>query len=183
MVTKVNGVDEKLAAVSAELDLLPASSMLISIPAAGYLQLPRHRRHDRPSAHGYGIAIDIATRHADYWRWSRPARGRQLCLQEPDSDGDRAHLREARLHLGRQVVPLRHHALRVPARAPALGALSCSATAACGEGEQKLAAVRPKSCVKRPRRAAPCDAGAYLLYRGSCDGRLCPVRSRHWGIV
>ena len=29
---------------------------------------------DRPSAHSYGIAIDIDTDHSDYWRWQRGAR-------------------------------------------------------------------------------------------------------------
>ncbi len=27
---------------------------------------------DRVSAHGHGIAIDINTKHTDYWRWSKP---------------------------------------------------------------------------------------------------------------
>ena len=38
-------------------------------------------------------------------------------LQERDPMGDRARIRDAWLHLGRQVVSLRHHAFRVPARA------------------------------------------------------------------
>jgi hypothetical protein len=71
MITKVNGVDEKLAAVSAELDLLPGEFDVFLIPAAGTYNCRVIAGTDRPSAHGHGIAVDIATRHADYWRWLR----------------------------------------------------------------------------------------------------------------
>jgi D-alanyl-D-alanine carboxypeptidase len=71
MITKVNGVDEKLAAVSAELDLLPGEFDVFLIPSAGTYNCRVIAGTDRPSAHGHGIAIDIATRHADYWRWLR----------------------------------------------------------------------------------------------------------------
>jgi len=71
-VTKVNGVDQKLAAVSAELDLLPPEFNVFLIPAAGTYNCRAIAGTDRPSAHGHGIAVDISTRRADYWRWSRP---------------------------------------------------------------------------------------------------------------
>jgi hypothetical protein len=71
MVTKVNDVDEKLAAVSAELDLLPGEFDVFVIPSAGTYNCRVIAGTDRPSAHGHGIAIDIATRNADYWRWLR----------------------------------------------------------------------------------------------------------------
>jgi len=73
LVTKVNGVDQKLAAVSAELEKLPGTLDIYFVPAAGTYNCRVIDGTDRPSAHGYGIAIDIATRRADYWRWSRPA--------------------------------------------------------------------------------------------------------------
>ena len=41
------------------------------MPPAGTVQLPRHRGHRRLSAHGHGIAIDLALPRADYWRWDR----------------------------------------------------------------------------------------------------------------
>ena len=44
-ITAVNGVAEKLEAVSADLDELPDSFVEISRPLSRHLQLPRHRRH------------------------------------------------------------------------------------------------------------------------------------------
>ena len=47
-VTRINGVAERLAAVSAELDKLPARFDTYLVPAGRHLQLPTHRRHDAP---------------------------------------------------------------------------------------------------------------------------------------
>ena len=70
-VTSVNGVDAKLAAISAELDELPNSfDAYLKTPASTY----NCRTIDgtgRTSAHGAGIAIDIAVEHSDYWRWTK----------------------------------------------------------------------------------------------------------------
>jgi hypothetical protein len=72
-VTAVNGVAEKLAAISRELDQLPSRLDAFLVPSAGTYNCRPVAGTGRPSAHGYGIAIDIATRHSDYWRWSKPA--------------------------------------------------------------------------------------------------------------
>jgi len=72
-VTSVNGVAERLSAVSRELDLLPSAFDAFLVPSAGAYMCRTIDGTDRLSPHGYGIAIDIATRHADYWRW--PKRG------------------------------------------------------------------------------------------------------------
>lgn len=74
-VTRINGVNEKLQAVSDELDRLtqqPENRHLLA-----YLQNPAGTfkwRYiagtDRLSPHSFGIAIDINSTHADYWRWS-----------------------------------------------------------------------------------------------------------------
>ncbi len=69
-VTKVNGVADKLAAISAELDLLPSEFNVFLMPAAGTYNCRVIAGTDRRSAHGYGIAVDIATKRSDYWRWS-----------------------------------------------------------------------------------------------------------------
>lgn len=69
-VTRINGVDRKLAAVSAELDALPARFDTYLVPAAGTYNCRPIAGTDRTSAHGYGIAIDIALKQSDYWRWS-----------------------------------------------------------------------------------------------------------------
>jgi D-alanyl-D-alanine carboxypeptidase len=71
-VTRVNGVAERLAAVSRELDELPADFDRYLLPAAGSYNCRTVAGTNRISAHGHGIAVDIAPRHAHYWRWSRP---------------------------------------------------------------------------------------------------------------
>lgn len=71
-VSKVNGVDRKLAAVSAELDQLPPAFDIDLVPSAGTYTCRVIAGTNRISTHGHGIAIDIATKHANYWRWSKP---------------------------------------------------------------------------------------------------------------
>ena len=70
-VTTVNGVDKKLAAVSAELEQLPASFDKYLVPSAGTYACRVIAGTERLSTHGYGIAIDISTKHAHYWRWAQ----------------------------------------------------------------------------------------------------------------
>ena len=77
-VTKVNGVDKALAAVSAALDALPAAFDVHLKPPAGTYDCRPIAGTGRTSAHGYGIAIDLATAGAHYWRWSKPVPGRPL---------------------------------------------------------------------------------------------------------
>lgn len=67
--TRVNGVAEQLAKVSAALDGLPASFDRYLFPPAGTYNCRSIAGTDRRSAHAHGIAIDIATQAADYWRW------------------------------------------------------------------------------------------------------------------
>lgn len=71
-VTHVNGVAEKLAAVSAELDKLPARFDKHLFPPAGTFNCRVIAGTGRISPHSLGIAIDIATPSAHYWRWSKP---------------------------------------------------------------------------------------------------------------
>jgi hypothetical protein len=72
LVTQVNGVAEKLAAVSKVLDELPARFDSFLFPSAGTYVCRKIAGTDRPSVHGAGIAIDIALKHAHYWRWTKP---------------------------------------------------------------------------------------------------------------
>jgi D-alanyl-D-alanine carboxypeptidase len=74
-VTRVNGVAERLAAVSAELDALPARFDAYLFPSAGTFNCRVIAGTDRLSAHGTATAIDIATAHAHYWRWGKPGTG------------------------------------------------------------------------------------------------------------
>ncbi|MGE0055372.1 MAG: M15 family metallopeptidase [Hyphomicrobium sp.] len=69
-VTSINGVARQLEAVSAELDALPADFDVFLYPAAGTYNCRDIAGTTTPSAHGYGIAIDIAVQRASYWRWS-----------------------------------------------------------------------------------------------------------------
>ena len=70
-VTSINGVDKKLAAVSNELDQLPQPFDKFLIPSEGAYACRVIAGTARISAHGHGIAIDIATKHAHYWRWAK----------------------------------------------------------------------------------------------------------------
>lgn len=75
-ITSVNGVADKLRAVSAELDALPSRFDKYLFPIGGTYVCRVIAGTSSPSAHGYGIAIDIATAHAHYWRWPKvPAGG------------------------------------------------------------------------------------------------------------
>lgn len=68
-ITTINGVAERLEAVSRELDELPASFDAFLNPAGGTYNCRVIAGTTRVSAHGYGIAIDIAVKSSDYWRW------------------------------------------------------------------------------------------------------------------
>jgi len=71
-VTRINGVAERLEAVSRELDELPAKFDAYLFPAAGTYNCRVIAGTKRPSVHGAGIAVDIALKHAHYWRWNKP---------------------------------------------------------------------------------------------------------------
>ncbi len=71
-VTRVNGVAERLAAISAELDRLPARFDVHLFPPAGTYNCRPIAGTERVSPHGLGIAIDISTKQSDYWRWGKP---------------------------------------------------------------------------------------------------------------
>lgn len=73
-VTKLNGVSDRLRAVSQEVSALPlALRPQLTPPAGGYV-CRTIVGTTSPSAHGWGIAIDINTSVSDYWRWN-PTKG------------------------------------------------------------------------------------------------------------
>jgi hypothetical protein len=74
-VTRINGVAARLAAISAELDQLPARFDTYLYPPAGTYNCRPIAGTTRLSPHGLGIAIDIATKHTDYWHWNKPGAG------------------------------------------------------------------------------------------------------------
>ena len=81
-VTSVNKVADRFRAVSAELDKLPESLVKYVIPHAskGY-NCRAIAGTTRPSAHGHGIAIDIALKRAHYWRNDKPGRDGTLAYR------------------------------------------------------------------------------------------------------
>lgn len=74
-ITRVNGVDRRLEAVSRELDELPAEDRRYLYPIGGTYNCRPVAGTNQTSMHSYGAAIDINTGSSDYWRWSRSARG------------------------------------------------------------------------------------------------------------
>ena len=111
MATTVNGVADKLAAVARELEKLPADLTRFMVPSAGTYNCraiaKTHRlsraclwcgdRSQRPQWRLLAVAAAIKPKN----------------LEEPYPAGDRRSVRASRLHLGRQVVSLRHHAFRI----------------------------------------------------------------------
>ena len=76
--TARHGAAAHLAAVSAQLDKLPARFDAFLVPPAGSYICRVIAGTDRTSAHGYGIAIDLSLKHAHYWRWAKPDAGGAL---------------------------------------------------------------------------------------------------------
>ena len=70
--SKINGAAAALQQVSNELDKLPARFLAYLRPSQGTYNCRTIAGTQRRSTHGYGIAIDLAEAHSDYWRWSKP---------------------------------------------------------------------------------------------------------------
>jgi peptidoglycan LD-endopeptidase CwlK len=71
--TRVNGVDRQLEAVSAELDQLPPEYKKCVLKIGGTFNWRPIAGTDQLSAHSFGIAIDIDPAYSDYWRWNASA--------------------------------------------------------------------------------------------------------------
>jgi hypothetical protein len=74
-ITSVNGVDRQLAAISHELDMLPADDRKYLYPPGGTYICRRVADTGETSMHAWGAAIDINPRFSDYWLWHRVAEG------------------------------------------------------------------------------------------------------------
>lgn len=68
MVTKVNGVDKKLEAISQELDKLPALKQYLEDPGGTFLWRVI-KGTNRLSMHSFGMTIDINVKYSHYWQW------------------------------------------------------------------------------------------------------------------
>lgn len=69
-VTKVNGVDKALEAVSEDLVALGKTYISYLKPLAGTFNWRSIAGTTRLSVHSFGAAIDLNVAYADYWRWS-----------------------------------------------------------------------------------------------------------------
>lgn len=75
-VSKRFGIDRKIEAISRELQGLPRRFHRYLVPPAGGFVWRQIAGTRRLSVHSFGAAVDIATTHANYWRWDgAPAGG------------------------------------------------------------------------------------------------------------
>jgi len=74
-ITAVNGVASALEKVSRELDELPGDFIKYVVPMAGTYSCRNIAGSKMKSMHAYGTAVDINTRYANYWRWTKSNRG------------------------------------------------------------------------------------------------------------
>jgi hypothetical protein len=70
--SRINGAASALTQVSKELDELPDRFMDYLRPTQGTYNCRPIAGTDRLSAHGFGIAIDIAAARTHYWQWAKP---------------------------------------------------------------------------------------------------------------
>jgi hypothetical protein len=75
MATTVNGVADKLAALSRELAALPTEMNKYLVPSAGTYNCRAIAGTNRLSVHAYGAAIDLNSRFGDYWLWHKAKQG------------------------------------------------------------------------------------------------------------
>jgi hypothetical protein len=69
--SKINGAAEALQKVSNELDKLPERFLTYLRPSQGTYNCRQIAATNRASPHGFGIAIDIAAAHSNYWLQSK----------------------------------------------------------------------------------------------------------------
>jgi hypothetical protein len=70
-ITSVNGVADRLRAVSEDLDKLPPDLKKFLIPSAGTFNCRTVKDNGSRSMHAWGAAIDINTKSSDYWLWAK----------------------------------------------------------------------------------------------------------------
>jgi hypothetical protein len=70
-VTSVEGVADRLKAVSAEIDVLPPAIASAAYPIAGILSCRPVADTGKMSMHAYGAAIDLNLKVSDYWLWQK----------------------------------------------------------------------------------------------------------------
>jgi D-alanyl-D-alanine carboxypeptidase len=74
-ITTVNGVADRLRAISAELDVLRPELKKFAFPSAGTFNCRTVKDTGVRSMHAWGVAIDVNTEFADYWLWNPKGAG------------------------------------------------------------------------------------------------------------
>jgi hypothetical protein len=69
-VTTINGIDRRIEAISAEIELLPAEKRAKAVRLSGSFTCRPIDGTHRLSMHAYGAAIDLNASVGKYWRWS-----------------------------------------------------------------------------------------------------------------
>lgn len=69
-VTRINGIADRLKAISAEIEQLEPSIKAAAFPIAGVLACRPVADTGKMSMHGYAAAIDLNLKYSDYWLWS-----------------------------------------------------------------------------------------------------------------
>lgn len=77
-VTTINGVDQKLRRISAELEKLPPSYFKYLAKPAGGFYWRNVKGEGYLSSHSFGIAIDINSTYSNYWLWDFLKKGRPI---------------------------------------------------------------------------------------------------------
>jgi hypothetical protein len=70
-ITTVKNVDKSLFAISQELNKLSGDFDKYLVPTSGTYNCRTVAGSSARSMHGYGAAIDLNAKQADYWRWSK----------------------------------------------------------------------------------------------------------------
>ncbi len=70
-VTSVNGIDQKLKAISDELELLSPALRKIAAQTSGTFVWRKIGGTSRLSMHSFALAIDVAVPQSDYWKWAK----------------------------------------------------------------------------------------------------------------
>lgn len=74
-VTSVNGIAQKLTAISAEIETLPPDVRRAAFPIAGVFSCRPVADTGQMSMHAYAAAIDLNLAVSDYWFWQKPKNG------------------------------------------------------------------------------------------------------------
>lgn len=69
-ITTVNGIADKLRAISTALDGLLPELKKYAVPSVGTFNCRTVKDTGNRSAHAWGAAIDVNTKFADYWLWA-----------------------------------------------------------------------------------------------------------------